>query len=104
MRHVMLDLETLGKLPGCAILSIGAVYFELETGRLGDEFYLNVDPASCTRAGLTIDGETLGWWMQQEAAAWAAVCTEAVSIMDALASRKIFSIGYSLLMPYPPKI
>lgn len=63
MRNVMVDLETLGTVPGCSILSIGAVYFD-EKG-LGDEFYLAINRDSCMLAGLREDDDTLAWWQRQ---------------------------------------
>lgn len=65
--RVMLDLETLGLEPGCAILSIGAVRFG--TDGLGEEFYTVVDVESCQDAGLSIDADTLDWWLGQDEAA-----------------------------------
>lgn len=67
MKHVMLDIETLGNSSNSAIISIGAVAFD-ET-RIGREFYLNVDPQSCIDAGLKIDVSTIMWWMGQSDAA-----------------------------------
>lgn len=61
----MLDLETLGTRPGCAILSIGAVAFDRHAGRLGDEFYMVVNRKSCTSKGLVEDASTLEWWSRQ---------------------------------------
>jgi hypothetical protein len=63
----MLDLETLGTRPGCAILSIGAVRFDpsLPHG-IADAFHVVVNTASCTqRYGLTVDQGTLDWWACQ---------------------------------------
>ncbi len=59
----MLDLETLGTNPGCAILSIGAVLFSGR--RLHDEFYIRISLKSSQDYGLTIDADTLQWWTQQ---------------------------------------
>ncbi len=61
----MLDLETLGKTPGCAILSIGAVEFDPATEKLGDEFYTVVNRASCLSKGMHECPETLDWWARQ---------------------------------------
>ena len=38
MRHVMIDLETLGVVPGCVVLQIGAVCFDPNGGELGEKF------------------------------------------------------------------
>ena len=65
MKHVMVDLETLGLTPGHSILSIGAVAFCPETGELGAEFYSVVSRYSCQRRGLREDPGTLGWWSEQ---------------------------------------
>jgi hypothetical protein len=61
--RLMLDIETLGTEPGCAILSIGAVAFDLEG--TGDTFSRSIDLESCQDAGLDIDAETLEWWLGQ---------------------------------------
>lgn len=41
--HIMLDLETMGKGPEAAIVSIGAVEVLVDEGTLGREFYAPVD-------------------------------------------------------------
>ena len=65
MRHAMLDLETLGTLPGSVILSIGCVPFELD-GRIGHPvFYENIERKSSAAAGLKIDPKTVEWWSRQ---------------------------------------
>lgn len=68
MCHVMLDLETLGKSAGCAIVQIGACVFDLDGVR--DEFEFSIDVAT---SPLRIEPETLAWWLRQDAAAIAAV-------------------------------
>lgn len=64
MNNVMVDLETLGTRAGCAILSIGAVAFDAETG-LGSELYVVVDRASCRANGLHEELGTIHWWDKQ---------------------------------------
>lgn len=61
---VMLDLETMGSEPGCAIVSIGAVKFNAD-GIHGEEFYRRVDLDSCVQFGLRMDAGTVLWWLQQ---------------------------------------
>ncbi len=63
MKNAMCDLETLGKLPGCSILSIGVVLFSPQG--LGAEFYTPISRASCVDAGLKEDASTLKWWSEQ---------------------------------------
>ena len=64
MKHIMLDLETLGTIPGSSLLSIGAVQFDLD-GNLGTTFHQNVSAASCREIGLIEDPATIAWWSKQ---------------------------------------
>lgn len=69
---IMIDLETYGLRPGCAIRSVGAVAFDLyrpEAG--GDTFSANVTLTSCVDAGLHVDPDTERWWADQSAEAQA---------------------------------
>lgn len=69
MKDAMTDLETLGTVPGCSILSIGAVRFDPNTSMLGKDFYVVVNRQSCADAGLHEDPGTLKWWNGQSEAA-----------------------------------
>lgn len=60
---VMIDIETLGTAPGCAVLSVGAVAFDRDG--LGPGFYQTISLKSCEEAGLSIDADTLEWWLEQ---------------------------------------
>jgi exodeoxyribonuclease VIII len=61
-RHVMIDLETLGRRPGCAIASIGAVDFDPAGGDdfLAGEFYRVIDWVG---SGLSLEPATVAWWI-----------------------------------------
>ncbi len=63
--HIMLDLETWGIMPGCAIRSVGAVVFDPQGEGHGETFYRNVLDRSCWVAGLTVDKSTVAWWENQ---------------------------------------
>lgn len=73
MKHIMLDLETLGTKPGCVILSIGAVVFDpftrldltLPPQQPAPDFYRNIDLFSSLMAGLEIEQATVEWWRGQ---------------------------------------
>jgi hypothetical protein len=66
MKHIMLDLETLGNGPTAAIIAIGAVKFDPEHHIISqNEFYTLVDARTCQEYGLTIDASTVEWWAQQ---------------------------------------
>ena len=71
MKHIMLDLETMGNGSNAAIVAIGACEFTLP-GRVREhweakpgEFYQKVDLESSVKAGMQIDTSTILWWMQQ---------------------------------------
>ena len=63
MRHLMLDLETLGTTPGCVVLSIGAVEFDLDG--IKSAFHAHIDVDSSTALGLKVDARTVMWWLDQ---------------------------------------
>jgi hypothetical protein len=65
MNHVMIDLETLGSTPGCAILSLGAVRFHPDKNALSAEMYTRVNLQSCLAHGLKVEGDTFYWWLDQ---------------------------------------
>jgi hypothetical protein len=80
--EIMLDLETFGTKPGCALRSIGAVVFDFD-GKLGAEFYANIDKQSCLDAGLFVDPQTEAWWAQQSKEAQDSLLVDPVPLKDA---------------------
>ena len=68
MQDLMLDLETLGLNYDAPIISIGAVFFDLQTSTLGAEFYIVIDVASSAEKTV-IDADTVKWWMRQSSEA-----------------------------------
>lgn len=89
--HLMLDLETMGDRAGCAIVSIGAVEFDLETGKTGRELYERVNLQSCLDVGLFVVGRTVYWWMQQDEAARKQICMPSESLSNVLEKFKSFT-------------
>ena len=81
--NVMIDLETLGKRPGCAILSIGAVAFDPLRG-LGPTFSVNLMEVPQREAGLEVDADTVLWWERQSRAAYEAARAAPVNPAEAL--------------------
>lgn len=81
----MLDLETMGTVAGCAIVSIGAVEFDM-AGTIGAEFYGVINLRSAVAAGLTMDPGTIIWWLQQPEEARKKVIIGGVSIEEVLTS------------------
>lgn len=65
---LMIDLETLGKRVNAAVVEVGAVFFNPETGELGDRFSEAIDFTDAMRYGKA-DGDTLKWWFRQSSQA-----------------------------------
>ncbi|WP_137525042.1 exonuclease, partial [Escherichia coli] len=59
--HLMIDLETMGKNPDAPIISIGAIFFDPQTGDMGPEFSKTIDLET---AGGVIDRDTIKWWLK----------------------------------------
>jgi DNA polymerase III epsilon subunit-like protein len=91
MKHVMLDLETMGNRPYSAIISIGAVQFYLKTGETGAEFHRHIDLKSSMDARLRVDPSTIEWWMSQSDEARAKITkANKVSLDQALKEFRVF--------------
>lgn len=84
MKDVMVDIETLGTMPGSAILSIGAVAFDAETGEFGASLLAQINPIFAVNAGLTVDPKTMVWWMQQGDEARSEAFGGALDLLSAL--------------------
>ena len=63
MADVMIDLETLGARPGSTILSLAAVEFDANGAHRS--YYGYALRASCRKAGLEEDADTIAWWSRQ---------------------------------------
>lgn len=90
MTDVMIDIETLGRKPGCVILSIGAVKFDRLTGELGEEFYEQLSLSDQQANGLHIDIETVKWWMGQSSEAQEVAFNGSAHLPSALSRLKSF--------------
>lgn len=68
---IMVDIETLGLTPGCAILSIGATVFD-HPGRQSYErdLHVKIDLPSQVLLGLRVEPETAEWWRNQPRMTW----------------------------------
>lgn len=66
--NCMIDHETLGQRFDAPILTIGACFFDIETGEIGKHFYTAIDPNDAFKWGRP-NGDTFKWWMGQSDAA-----------------------------------
>jgi hypothetical protein len=88
--HLMLDLETMGNASNSAIVSIGAVEFDINTGETGREFYELVSLQSCLDKGLIINASTVYWWLEQNEAARKQICKPSDNLYNVLVKLKSF--------------
>ena len=62
----MIDIETGGTTPGCAIFSIGACCFTpYEVVKPVEYFYIEINHQSCQDLGLRLETSTMEWWKDQ---------------------------------------
>ncbi|HGW3887225.1 TPA: 3'-5' exoribonuclease [Escherichia coli] len=85
--HLMIDLETMGKNPDAPIISIGAIFFDPQTGDMGPEFSKTID---LDTAGGVIDRDVIKWWLKQSREAQSAIMTDEIPLDDALLQLREF--------------
>lgn len=84
-RHLMVDLETMGNKSNAPIVSIGAVFFNPNTGNTGAEFYTAVSLESSMLLGGVPDAGTIIWWLKQSPEARSAIAiADTITLIDAL--------------------
>lgn len=84
-RHLMVDLETMGKKSNAPIVSIGAVFFNPNTGNTGAEFYTAVSLESAMLHGGVPDAGTIIWWLKQSPEARSAIAmADTMTLINAL--------------------
>lgn len=62
---LMIDIETLGTVPGSIIFEIAAVSFNPNTYEVKDTFHTFISPQSCRDAGLVSDESTEEFWLER---------------------------------------
>ena len=85
--HLSVDLETMGKNPDAPIISIGAIFFDPQTGDMGPEFSKTID---LDTAGGVIDRDVIKWWLKQSREAQSAILTDEIPLDDALLQLREF--------------
>ncbi|MCX2867724.1 3'-5' exoribonuclease [Kluyvera cryocrescens] len=84
-RHLMVDLETMGNKSNAPIVSIGAVFFNPNTGNTGAEYYTAVSLESSMLLGGVPDAGTIIWWLKQSPEARSAIAmADTMPLIDAL--------------------
>ena len=69
MKHIMIDLETMGTQHNALVCSIGAVYFDPESGQVetdpSGQFHVFVDWHDAVKEGRKFEAGTVSWWLGQ---------------------------------------
>lgn len=88
--HIMVDIETWGTEPGCAIRSIGAAAwcFEDPEQTQPRQFYVNISDESNAQAGLIKQADTVEWWLNQSQDAKDALTRDQQPLLHALQAFK----------------
>lgn len=100
MKHVMIDLETLGTSADSVWLSIAAIQFDPHTGETGQRFSANVDLASAQKAGRTISPSTLKWWLEQRPEILAKMLKDGDFLLGVLGRFKTWMQENNLIYPW----
>lgn len=90
LKHIMVDLETLGTKSDSVIVSIGAVQFDMITGELGNSVEIEISLESAVENGLRMDTSTVLWWMKQGGDAREKMTIAAESGLDLISALKEF--------------
>jgi exodeoxyribonuclease VIII len=86
----MVDIETMDVVPTAAIVSIGAVKFDTNTGELGETFKVNLDITEQKKLGLSFSNSTVEWWKEQPPEVWKGIRENSVSITEGMERFKNF--------------
>lgn len=78
--NLMLDLETLGTTPGCVILSVAVVPFNLSI----EPFYVRISLEDSKAKGFKVDRETEIWWSNQNKEAFIEASTGTAEVIQVL--------------------
>jgi hypothetical protein len=84
MKDIMVDIETMDNVASAAIVSIGAVQCNLITGELGAEYYRVIDLDGQAEIGMSLNAETIYWWMDQSELAREALLIKGKISLDAM--------------------
>jgi hypothetical protein len=105
MKAVMLDLETLGTRPECAILTLGAIKFDpFKVDSFGASLYLRINIDEQIAIGREVQQETLDWWAKQDSAVRdeALSDNDRVSLEDATRKLNKFLVGVETIWAQGP--
>lgn len=65
MKHLMLDLETIGTTLHAPIMQVGMCYFDIGKALIKAEYEVCIELQPQLDRGAKTDGDTIMWWMMQ---------------------------------------
>ncbi len=68
MNHVMIDIETVGRLPHGGVIALGAAAFRMKDRCCFDTFEVLFSLDDVIRLGGEMEADTMEWWAEQDAA------------------------------------
>ena len=102
MTDLMIDFETLGTGPNTMVISLGACFFDLETGQLGPTFYMAFDIEDQQKKGRIFTPATLKWWMSQSGAAKKVFHEQAKPTLEVLQTFSKWVLGQNSVSKIKP--
>lgn len=82
MKHLMIDLETMGNTSTAAIVAIGVCPFEVD--RVGEPAMWVIDLQESLDYGMTVSASTIMWWLEQSDEARLSILQEPNPLLDVL--------------------
>lgn len=65
MKHVMIDIETMGPAPDGAVIAIGLAEFDPKSNQIGKTLEVRCTFDAMRQINRKFDPDTVEWWMQQ---------------------------------------
>jgi hypothetical protein len=103
MTDLMVDIETVSTWFDAAIIQVGWCKFHPDTGEIDVPARAAVDLNSCLRLGMSVDGKTIAWWMEQEDAARSVFQAKGSDIRQVLSSLALAAKGCQHVWACPPQ-
>lgn len=84
MKHLMMDIETLGVGKDALMIQLGACYFNPKTKEIGDTFLMSLDVLDSEKLGFKKSQSTLDWWKKQNKEVFDKIEAEQKPVQDVM--------------------
>lgn len=65
MKDLMIDIEAMGNTSNAVMIQLAGVFFDRKTGKLGDEFCMNINEDTCKAWKFECNESAVKWWESQ---------------------------------------